>query len=48
MVDPALLTVWLRERLAGYKIPRAFRVVDDLPRTAAGKVRKPDLRAMLA
>ncbi len=48
VIDPATLALWLRERLAGYKVPRAFHVVDDLPRTAAGKVRKPDLRAMLA
>lgn len=42
--DPAALAVWLRERLAAYKLPRHWRLVDDLPRTAAGKVRKPDLR----
>ena len=38
----------LRDRLAGYKIPRAWRVVDDFPRTAAGKVRKPELRKVLS
>jgi len=42
--DPAALAGWLRERLAGYKLPRHWRIVADLPRTAAGKVRKPDLR----
>ncbi|WP_068300534.1 class I adenylate-forming enzyme family protein [Pararhodobacter sp. CCB-MM2] len=41
------LLPWLRERLAGYKLPRAFHVVDDFPRTAAGKVRKPELRKLL-
>ncbi|ADZ71972.1 AMP-binding protein [Polymorphum gilvum] len=39
-VDPAGLPAWCRERLAGYKVPRRFAVVADLPRTAAGKVRK--------
>ena len=46
-IDTETLGPWLRDRLAGYKIPRAWRVVDDFPRTAAGKVRKPELRAML-
>lgn len=31
-------------RLAKYKIPRRVEFVDDLPRTASGKVRKADLR----
>lgn len=42
--DPDALRAWLRERLAGYKLPQHWRIVPDLPRTAAGKVRKPDLR----
>ncbi|MCB1388627.1 MAG: AMP-binding protein [Rhodobacteraceae bacterium] len=45
--DPAALTPWLRERLAAYKLPKAFHLVTDFPRTAAGKVRKPDLRKLL-
>lgn len=47
-IDIPGLTGWLRDRLAGYKLPRHWRVVADLPRTAAGKVRKPELRRMLA
>jgi fatty-acyl-CoA synthase len=43
--DPDSIAGWLRERIAAYKIPRHWRVVADLPRTAGGKVRKPDLRA---
>ncbi|MDR5652815.1 class I adenylate-forming enzyme family protein [Ruixingdingia sedimenti] len=43
-VDAAALRAWCRERLAAYKVPATVRAVDDLPRTAAGKVRKPDLR----
>lgn len=33
-----------RDRLAGFKIPRYYFVVDALPLTATGKVRKVDLR----
>jgi fatty-acyl-CoA synthase len=39
------LTDHLRPLLAAYKIPSRFRFVADLPRTAAGKVRRADLRA---
>lgn len=35
----------LAGKIAGFKIPRYVRFVDDLPRTASGKVRKQDLRA---
>jgi len=45
--DPAALTPWLRERLAAYKLPKAFHLVADFPRTAAGKVKKPELRKLL-
>ena len=34
----------MRERLAGYKCPDAFEIVDELPRTSTGKVRKYELR----
>jgi O-succinylbenzoic acid--CoA ligase len=32
------------ERLAGFKVPKAFELVDELPRTASGKVRRAQLR----
>jgi fatty-acyl-CoA synthase len=38
----------LRERLAGFKIPRRIRFAEELPKTASGKIRKPDLRASYA
>ena len=34
----------LRERLAGFKVPRRVEFADELPKTATGKIRKPDLR----
>lgn len=37
-LDPESLRAWLRERLAGYKCPRVIEVVDELPRTATGKL----------
>ncbi len=37
-VDEAQLTEHCRTRLAGYKIPRRIVVVDDFPRTPAGKI----------
>ncbi|GAA0941167.1 FadD3 family acyl-CoA ligase [Actinocorallia libanotica] len=47
-IDDAELTAWLRERLANFKVPRHFHVVDSLPRNPGGKVVKPELRAMAA
>ena len=38
--DLAALEARLRERLASFKVPRAFVRVDKLPRTALGKVQK--------
>jgi O-succinylbenzoic acid--CoA ligase len=32
------------ERLARFKVPKAFELVDELPRTASGKVKRTDLR----
>jgi long-chain acyl-CoA synthetase len=38
------LVAFARGRLAGYKLPRSVEFVDDLPRTASGKVLKHQLR----
>ncbi|WP_062431043.1 acyl-CoA synthetase [Herbidospora daliensis] len=40
------LTGFLRERLAKYKVPVYFDVVEALPKTGSGKIRKPVLRAL--
>jgi O-succinylbenzoic acid--CoA ligase len=37
---PADLLAFCRERLAGYKVPKAVEVVDRLPRTPSGKLRR--------
>jgi len=42
------ITGHLAGRLAKYKIPKRVVFVDELPRTASGKVRKADLRAQFA
>jgi fatty-acyl-CoA synthase len=46
--DADALRARLRERLAGFKVPREVRYVDELPKTATGKIRKPDLRNQYA
>jgi len=38
---------WAKDNLASYKVPKYVRFVDDLPRTAMGKVVKPDLAKMM-
>ncbi|MEV7279928.1 FadD3 family acyl-CoA ligase [Streptomyces sp. NPDC093111] len=43
-IDAAELTAYTRERLANFKVPRAFRSVPALPHNAAGKVDKHALR----
>jgi acyl-CoA synthetase (AMP-forming)/AMP-acid ligase II len=39
-VDEADLITHVRERLAGYKVPKEFHVVDSLPRTGVNKIDK--------
>ncbi|HXH21116.1 MAG TPA: o-succinylbenzoate--CoA ligase [Dehalococcoidia bacterium] len=38
------LRAWCRERLAGYKAPRTFVFLPELPRTASGKLLRRELR----
>jgi malonyl-CoA/methylmalonyl-CoA synthetase len=39
-VDEAALIDFCKARIAGFKVPRTFRLVDSLPRNALGKVQK--------
>ncbi|HLQ18420.1 MAG TPA: AMP-binding protein, partial [Tabrizicola sp.] len=43
-VDPESVRVALRDRLAGFKIPKRVILMDELPRNAMGKVQKAELR----
>ncbi|GAA3199780.1 o-succinylbenzoate--CoA ligase [Microbacterium terregens] len=47
-VEPEAVIAHLTGRLAKYKIPKRVVVVDELPRTASGKIRKAELRAQYA
>jgi acyl-CoA synthetase (AMP-forming)/AMP-acid ligase II len=42
-----MLTAWARERMANFKVPRSFRVVESLPLNATGKIAKAELRATM-
>lgn len=44
-LDLVALGVHCRERLAAYKCPRVWRVMDALPKTGSGKIQKAALRA---
>ena len=45
--DPGALSEHCRARLTGYKRPREWRFLDELPKTAAGKIRRNVLRELL-
>jgi benzoate-CoA ligase family protein len=44
LIDPAALTLWCRDGLAAFKRPRMVIPVDELPKTATGKIRRNVLR----
>ena len=46
-LEPNDILRFCREQLADYKIPREIRVMDDLPRTATGKIAKLELKKNL-
>ncbi|NYF97688.1 class I adenylate-forming enzyme family protein [Janibacter cremeus] len=39
-IDPAELRAWLEERLAAYKVPRVYQLIDELPKGPTGKILK--------
>ena len=43
-VDTETVRAHLDGKIARYKLPKNVVIVDELPRTASGKVRKADLR----
>ncbi|CAM5655971.1 acyl-CoA synthetase [Streptomyces spiroverticillatus] len=43
-LTPEALTAWTRERLANFKVPRRFVLVESLPRNTGGKLLKGRLR----
>lgn len=40
------LNKWLREKMAAYKTPKKYLIVDELPRNAMGKVTKNDVKKL--
>jgi long-chain acyl-CoA synthetase len=38
------LTAFLKARLSGFKVPKEYQIVDELPKSAAGKILKRELR----
>ncbi len=42
--DADSLKAWCKQRLASYKVPQLYEVVDALPRNPSGKLLKPQLR----
>lgn len=47
-IDPADLTNYCKGKIAGYKVPKVVHIVPELPRNAAGKVLKRELREQFA
>jgi len=45
-LDANKLKEWLKEKLPGYKIPRKYLALHDLPRNAMGKVTKKELKEL--
>jgi acyl-coenzyme A synthetase/AMP-(fatty) acid ligase len=47
VIDPAAIETHCRARMAAFKRPRRIEVVDELPKTATGKIKRFELRARL-
>ncbi len=46
-LDAEALRTFLKERLSSYKVPKAFITMDELPKSATGKILKRDLKRQL-
>ena len=45
-IEPAALKTYLKSRLAGFKIPKEYVTVDELPKSNAGKVLKREIKKL--
>jgi malonyl-CoA/methylmalonyl-CoA synthetase len=45
-LDLKVLNTWIREKMPAYKTPRQYKIVEELPRNAMGKVTKNDLKKL--
>ena len=43
-IDTGALNLWMRGKMPAYKTPRKYKIVDELPRNAMGKVTKNDVK----
>lgn len=43
-LDPEALRAYCKDHLAGFKVPKRFVIVDELPKTATGKIKKHEVR----
>lgn len=46
IMDLDLINPWIKSKLPGYKCPRLYKIVPELPRNAMGKVTKNDLKIL--
>jgi len=47
-ITPEELDAFCRERLTAYKVPKLYEFMDELPKSAVGKILRKELRAMEA
>ena len=47
-LDPEELKAYLKQRLSGFKVPKVFLTVPELPKSAAGKILKRVLKESIA
>ena len=45
-INTAQINTWIRELMPSYKVPRQYKIVEELPRNAMGKVTKNDLKKL--